>query len=87
MPAKLKLAQEDVTGRLAYLLAARILDPQFAGQTKEKLTTRHAAKLATEQGYRNAFDILEGFEGDPDGDAHRGNVGGWRKRGLPWRQN
>ena len=34
-----------------------------------------------------AFNILEGFEGDPDADAHRGNVGGWRKRGLPWRQN
>ena len=24
--------------------------------------------------------------GDADGDAHRGNQGGWRHRGLPWRQ-
>jgi hypothetical protein len=34
-----------------------------------------------------AFNILEGFEGDPDEHAHRGLKGGWRHRGLPWRQN
>jgi hypothetical protein len=34
-----------------------------------------------------AFNILEGFEGDPDVNAHRGKLGGWRMRGLPWRQN
>lgn len=46
--------------------------------------SRHAAKLATEQGYKNAFDILEGFEGDKDADGHRKTVGGWCKAGLPW---
>ena len=45
-----------------------------------------AAKRATELGL-DAFNILEGFEGDADGNAHRGNRGGWRMRGLPWRQN
>jgi len=45
-----------------------------------------AAKRATELGM-SAYNILEGFEGNPDASAHRGNVGGWRKRGLPWRQN
>jgi len=45
-----------------------------------------AAKRATELGV-TAFNILEGFEGDPDADAHRGLKGGWRYRGLPWRQN
>lgn len=45
-----------------------------------------AAKRATELGV-SAFNILEGFEGDPDADAHRGLKGGWRYRGLPWRQN
>ena len=33
-----------------------------------------------------AYNILEGFEGDADADGHRGNKGGWRRRGLPWRQ-
>ena len=46
--------------------------------------SRHAAKLATENGYRNAFDILEGFEGDKDAEGHRKTVGGWCKAGLPW---
>jgi rhodanese-related sulfurtransferase len=45
-----------------------------------------AAKRATELGLQ-AYNILEGFEGDPDAHAHRGCKGGWRHHGLPWRQN
>ncbi len=45
-----------------------------------------AAKRATELGVE-AYNILEGFEGNPDAQAHRGTSGGWRHRGLPWRQN
>lgn len=47
--------------------------------------SRHAAKLASENGYHACFDILEGFEGDKDDHGHRNTVGGWRKAGLPWR--
>jgi len=46
--------------------------------------SRHAAKLATEHGYANCFDILEGFEGDKDAQGHRKTLGGWCKAGLPW---
>jgi rhodanese-related sulfurtransferase len=46
--------------------------------------SRHAARLATEIGYTNAFDILEGFEGDKDSEGHRKQLGGWCKAGLPW---
>ena len=45
-----------------------------------------AARRATELGVQ-AYNILEGFEGDPDAQGHRGLLGGWRLRGLPWRQN
>ena len=45
-----------------------------------------AARRATELGLQ-AYNILEGFEGDPDADGHRGRLGGWRFHGLPWRQN
>lgn len=45
-----------------------------------------AAKRATELG-REAYNVLEGFEGDADAHGQRGHVGGWRLRGLPWRQN
>ena len=45
-----------------------------------------AAQRATELGL-TAYNILEGFEGNPDAQAHRGHTGGWKFRGLPWRQN
>ena len=45
-----------------------------------------AAQRATELGL-TAYNILEGFEGNPDAQAHRGLTGGWKFRGLPWRQN
>ena len=45
-----------------------------------------AARRATELGLE-AYNILEGFEGNPDQSAHRGTTGGWRHRALPWRQN
>jgi sulfur dioxygenase len=45
-----------------------------------------AAQRAQSLGYQ-AYNILEGFEGDPDANAMRGNKGGWRFHGLPWRQN
>ena len=44
-----------------------------------------AAKRATELGLE-AYNILEGFEGDADEHGHRGHKGGWRFHGLPWRQ-
>ncbi|MBT9508605.1 MAG: MBL fold metallo-hydrolase [Rhodoferax sp.] len=44
-----------------------------------------AARRATELGLE-AYNILEGFEGDPDTQAHRGHRGGWRYHALPWRQ-
>ena len=44
-----------------------------------------AAKRATELGLE-AYNILEGFEGEADENGQRGRRGGWRFRGLPWRQ-
>ncbi|PKO88556.1 MAG: MBL fold metallo-hydrolase [Betaproteobacteria bacterium HGW-Betaproteobacteria-12] len=44
-----------------------------------------AAQRATELGFA-AYNIVDGFEGAPDTHAHRGNLGGWRHLGLPWRQ-
>ena len=44
-----------------------------------------AAQRATSLGLQ-AYNILEGFEGDVDGGGQRGNLGGWRLRGLPWHQ-
>ncbi len=45
-----------------------------------------AAALATQAGYTDGYNVLEGFEGDKDTDEHRNTKGGWRKAGLPWKQ-
>ena len=44
-----------------------------------------AAQRATGLGIE-AYNILEGFEGDVDANGQRGHLSGWRKRGLPWSQ-
>jgi len=45
-----------------------------------------AAQEMTTRGFTKCLNVLEGFEGDPDGTRHRGTVGGWKVRGLPWQQ-
>jgi rhodanese-related sulfurtransferase len=48
----------------------------------------HAAAIAaTEAGWTEAYNILEGFEGDKDADGHRNTVGGWKHARLPWIQS
>ena len=46
-----------------------------------------AAEAATKAGYRNAYNIGEGFEGEIDEKLQRGRLGGWRQYGLPWVQD
>ena len=48
LPRGARLQAEDVAARLHFVLAARILDPQFQGQVKEKLTSRDALKLVAQ---------------------------------------
>ena len=45
LPRGVKLQSDDVFSRAAFVLSARVLDPQFQGQTKDKLTNRDARKL------------------------------------------
>ncbi len=44
-----------------------------------------AASLAREAGYSECYNVIDGFEGDVDANGQRGNLGGWRHSGLPWR--
>ncbi len=45
-----------------------------------------AAKALDAAGYRNLYNVEQGFEGDKDAHGHRGTVGGWKAAGLPWEQ-
>ena len=45
LPRGVKIQSDDVFNRVAFVLSVRMLDPQFQGQTKDKLTNRDALKL------------------------------------------
>jgi topoisomerase-4 subunit B len=62
-PKGVKLIPEDLWQRACFTLSARIVRTQFHGQTKEKLTTRHAAKLL-EMCVRDAFELWLGEHPD-----------------------
>ncbi len=47
LPRGLKLAPEDVWEQAAWILSLKMLDPQFAGQTKERLSSREAAAFVS----------------------------------------
>lgn len=49
LPRGVKLQAEDVWSRVRFVLSAKVLDPQFQGQTKEKLNNRDALKLVANQ--------------------------------------
>jgi topoisomerase IV subunit B len=55
-PKGVKLVADDAWVRACFTLSARIVRTQFHGQTKEKLTTRHAARLM-ELCVRDAFEL------------------------------
>jgi len=45
-----------------------------------------AARTAAANGFSDCFNVLEGFEGDRNDAGQRGQVNGWKARGLPWSQ-
>ena len=45
-----------------------------------------AAQAAQAAGFPHAYNIVDGFEGPPNEDGHRGTVAGWKAEALPWRQ-
>jgi rhodanese-related sulfurtransferase len=48
--------------------------------------SRSAAIALTQAGYTRAYNVAGGFEGDLDGERHRGKSNGWKAAGLPWKQ-
>jgi len=76
-------------------------NPQFVDQLKQQVPadavvmflcrsggrSHETAAAAAQAGYRDAYNVLEGFEGERDAGGHRNTTGGWRARGLPWSQS
>jgi rhodanese-related sulfurtransferase len=49
--------------------------------------SHNAASAATQAGYSNCYNVLEGFEGDKTPGKQRNLLNGWRLKGLPWEQS
>jgi topoisomerase-4 subunit B len=56
LPRGLKLAPEDICDRLCFVLSSKLADPQFSGQTKERLSSRSAAAFV-ENTTHDAFSL------------------------------
>ena len=67
MPAKLALQSEDVSQHASYVLSAKVLEPRFQGQTKDKLNNREAVKLV----YECIKDTLDRWLNDNAAEAQR----------------
>ncbi|MCM2290309.1 MAG: rhodanese-like domain-containing protein [Sulfuritalea sp.] len=79
----------------------KVLNPHFLQTLKHSVMTESllmflcrsgqrssaAAKAATEAGFPDCYNILEGFEGNKDANGQRNRSGGWRVAGLPWHQS
>jgi rhodanese-related sulfurtransferase len=79
------------------------IDPEFVDKVKRlvKHDLRRPVLLICRSGHRSLYagealavagfseviNVLEGFEGPLDENFHRGTLGGWRFRGLPWQQS
>lgn len=49
--------------------------------------SRAAAEAMTAAGFGACYNVAGGFEGEADGDQHRGRINGWKAQGLPWLQS
>lgn len=47
LPRGVKLAPEDIWSNISYVLSSKLADPQFSGQTKERLSSREAAAFVS----------------------------------------
>lgn len=56
LPKNIKLTPDDVWQKIAYVLSIKILDPQFSGQTKERLSSRESASFVANT-VKDAFSL------------------------------
>jgi rhodanese-related sulfurtransferase len=76
----------EVAGALTGALGEAAKDAPVLFLCRSGARSRAAAVALTAQGFRAAFNVAGGFEGDLDETRHRGQRNGWKAAGLPWVQ-
>lgn len=77
----------EVLGHLERHAAGRLLFICRSGARSMAAAQAMAPVLARRGLTARCTNVAEGFEGDIDGEGHRGTASGWKAHGLPWRQN
>lgn len=62
-------------------------DLQVLALCRSGARSQSAGETLLSNGFKNVYNILEGFEGDKDSSNHRNTLNGWRVHGLPWEQS
>ena len=93
VPGALEIEWQDYPGKHRNPHFSQTLKPSGVAESLLMFLCRSAqrsgsaAKAATEAGFPDCYNILEGFEGDKDVGGQRNRTGGWRVNGLPWNQS
>ena len=75
---------ERVTEALAPIGADRDCELLFICRSGQR--SLKAAQVMAAAGYARCRNVADGFEGPLDPNRHRGQLGGWKAKGLPWAQ-
>jgi len=80
----------EFTGELFSQFGDRFPDRIFficRSGVRSQDASEYVASVMSEIGRSTmCVNVEEGFEGDLDTNRHRGNLSGWKSRGLPWKQ-
>ena len=71
----------------AVTAAGAALDTPVLLLCRSGARSRMAAMALAQAGFSKAYNVAGGFEGDLDGERHRGRRNGWKAANLPWRQS
>lgn len=77
---------DQLAGRIEGATPTRMFFICRSGSRSMEAARSVAVSLAAKGQTAHCTNVAEGFEGDVDGQGHRGTVNGWKARGLPWRQ-
>jgi topoisomerase-4 subunit B len=80
LPRGVKLAPEDVWERIAFVLSMKMQEPQFSGQTKERLSSREAAAFVSGV-VKDAFSLW--LNANPETGHGAGRTGDQQRRSPP----
>ncbi len=78
---------DDLLGHFEGAAPSAIYFVCRSGQRSMQAAQSIALAFAAKGQSVECVNVAEGFEGDLDSAGHRGNINGWKARGLSWRQS